>query len=564
MTYSPSTGTSAPSLPARSASTLSSTVHRRDRRWTLALLVLATCAAVLSGWLRFRGPALGYWDIYIATPAMILNATPVDFVLADGTPAWNYHLSGVLPNDLLAPSSYGIATKDQRFGSAVAAAQGFAFAGILGFRLTFCLCLGLLPALGLTLWRRVRPQLTDPAAPARDWLGVLLGTWLALNPFTLAIDRLNPSVFALPLVLLVLTLVADRRRENSVARALLAGILLGLCASMREEVVCLVPALGAWMLWGPADFESRQRWQRIVALSLACVVAMIPTLLWKQFIFGDPLMHPSQYAHHDGFRPEFEHQFGSLSFKFNGLLNWPFIDQLVRTPHFAFPVWLLWPLVTLKALGLAGAALVAIGWLQLWQRARATAWLSLGIAGPLYLLFGPQENWEEVKMTFLLLALPAVALPLAQGLAWAADVATTAQLGPRRLLAVQGRLLGLSIAVAATLGGGLVALQQWQVPVDRRWYARFPNADPAQNPTAAAQLTESERGDWTFFQRADHPDELERERHKLTTLRLLPTQYLPVRWQWQQAMEQTVVEMGARRWRVLDIWGYIYGVRRWP
>jgi len=502
--------------------------------------------------MRFRGPALGYWDTYIAAPAMLINGMPVDFVLADGAPAWTYNLSGRLPEDLVSPHAYGIATKDQRFGSALAAAQGFAFAGVLGFRLTFCLCVALLPPLTLLVWRR--------SGGSGDWPGVVAGLWLACNPLMLATDRLNPSVFALPLLLAVIALVVDAAPRGALARAAVAGLALGLCASMREEAVCFVPALGAWLLWGRAELRG-QRWKCVAVFGTACVVAMAPSLAWKAFVFGDPLMHPSQYDHHDGWRPTFPHQFLGVRFAFNGLLNWPFAQEWVRTPHFAFPVVLLWPLTAIVALGMAGVGLVGAGWWRLRRRSPDLAWLCVGWVVPLYALFGPQENWEEVKMTFLLLAFPAVALPLGEGL-----VAAVAGISALRLrwtwLCPPALRAGLASGAVATVV--VLACRTVDVPADPRWYVRFPNADVRRNPVASRELAQSERGDWTFFQRADHPAELARERARLTRWTLWPATYLPARWSWHETMQQTAAEAGARRWKVLDVWGYIYGARRWP
>ena len=55
----------------------------------LLVLIAITFAVAL---LRFDGPAKGYWDTYITAPAMFMNRQPVDFVLKDGSPAWDVQL----------------------------------------------------------------------------------------------------------------------------------------------------------------------------------------------------------------------------------------------------------------------------------------------------------------------------------------------------------------------------------------------------------------------------------------------------------------------------------------
>ena len=514
----------------------------------LSVVLVSLTAAVLA-WLRFRGPALGYWDTYIAVPAMMMNGAPVDVVLADGTPAWDPTLRGVLPQDLVDAARWGVATADQRFASAVAAAHGFAWLGVAGFRALFAATAALIPLACMALWQR--------AVGGAWWPGLIVGLWVACNPFVLAIDRLNPSLLALP-GLLAVWAVAVRPRQG----VAMAGLIFGTLAGMREELVVVVPAL-ALALWRPlSPAETRSaRLQRIGIFAFTCAAALLPTLHWKEFAFGNPLLHPSQYAHHHGFRPEFGHSLLGLNFHFNGLLNWPLHDTLVRTPHFAFPVWLLWPLVALRALGTVLAALALVGSLLLWRRDR---WLLLQCvlwAVPLYLLFGPQENWEEVKMTFVVLALPALVLPLAEGLEAAFRFAQNLFTAHWRRSLLPA-LYTATIIVALTLA--VVATKAVQAPADPRWTVRFPNANPMTNPAANAVLAEHERNDWQYFQRAESAPELHRERAKLTAALPWPAAYLPVRWSLDAAWQETARELSARKWQVLDIWGYIYGVRRWP
>ena len=193
-------------------------------------LGLATAATFALGLVRFEGPCHGYWDTYITAPAMFMNGAPIDFVLKDGSPAWTYALSGALPDDLVSKASYGIITKDQRMGSGILAAPYFAAFGMLGFRVLFALSLAMLVPLTALVVRTLRPDATLSALTA--------GLAFAWNPFVLSIERLNPNLLVLPLVLLLL-----REALLPTGRAWLVGGLLGVIGGMREEAVCFIPTL---------------------------------------------------------------------------------------------------------------------------------------------------------------------------------------------------------------------------------------------------------------------------------------------------------------------------------
>ena len=518
----------------------------------LLVAVLITFAMAL---LRFDGPAKGYWDTYITAPSMFMNAQGVDFVLKDGQPAWDFELEGVLPDDLIQKDSFGIITKDQRIGGPIVAAPMFAAFGQLGFRLLFASCIALLIPTTLLAGRELARHVggvktSEPsgaeAGPA-DWSALFAGLALAWNPYVLSVDRLNANVLVLPLCFVLLFLLL--RKDTSWIGA---GLVFGVVAGIRNEAVCFVPAICLWMLAGRGRSEDRlsQRFARLVLIGACTVLALLPVFYWKWLAFGHPLMHPSQYPHFQGFRPEFAHSLLGWDFSFNGLFNWPLHEELVRTPHFGFPTYLLFPLVTVRALGLLGAALIFCGLLVLGRRARLlTATLVLWML-PIYLLFGPQENWEEVKMTFMLLAWPPLILFLGEGARWLGE-------GPgrgRRLFALVGAAILVLVGVK---GLGLV-----DAPQDERWYVRFPNADREKNPEAQEGLEEDQRNDWQYFQSFETEAEIARERAKLTAGLPWPARYLPLRWDFGREWAEMGTEVGRRELEVLEIWGYIYGTRR--
>ena len=516
--------------------------------WALAALAFALAL------LRYDGPARGYWDTYIAAPAMLMAGEAPEFVLADGKPAYAMHLRGVLPEDLVGPRGtpqapgYGTMTRDQRIGTAMLAAPPYLALGLLGFALLFALAAALVVPMAVLVVRAWQAE-TQPLETTDQGHGpALLGAAvLAFNPYMLSIDRLNPNVFALPLVLLLLWLALARKPAWQL------GIVLGVLAGMREEAVCFVPVLAWWQARGPKPLQ--QRLLPLAQVGLATLFAMLPAMVYKAHAFGSPFVHPSQYAHHEGWRPEFLHGFMGLSFTFNGLLNWPLHETLVRTPHFAFPVMLLWPLVTLRALGLGLSALALCGAVRL---RRDVLVLLLGFSLPIYGLFALQENWEEVKMTFLLLALGPLPVLVAAG--------AQALRGP------DARRTGLAVvAVALLLFAGVQVAGQVQAPQDPRWQVRFPNADPKRNPDVQRGLEPGARNDWRFFQSTETPADLARERAKLTAGLPWPAPYLPtacdpyrLACDGGRSLQRLADQAGQRRLRVLDVWGYIYGTRRWP
>lgn len=544
------------------------------------LVVLAVTALVFAlALLRFDGPARGYWDTYITAPAMFMNRAPVQFVLADGSPAFDIQLRGVLPDDLVDRDGFGIITRDQRLGSGVVGAGMFAFLGLLGFRVLFALAVALIVPLMALLFRALQDRIslaqslrgeTPPArerglATASEWCGLLGGVMLACNPFTLSVDRLNANLFTLPLMLLVLWLLVAHRR-----RWVLLGLTFGVLATLRNEAVCFVPAISWWLLRPAAGASLPARFGRLVGVGAMTLVAMAPVLFFKDYALGNPWLHPSQYAHYQGFRPEFEHSLFGWRFRFNGLFNWPLYDALVRTPHFGFPTWLLLPLVTVRALGTAGVAVCLYGFAALRTHQRDVSWLLVLWAAPVYLLFGPQENWEEVKMTFMLLAWPPLGVCFAAGLLalWGGDWAmVSGEPNPaERESRYEGRRIRLTTLVALSflVWSGLYLAKKVDVPQDKRWYVRFPNADPARNPDALAGLPEAQRNGWQYFQSYETDEEIARERAKLTAGWPWPAPTLPLSWEPGREWTEMRAEAGQRQLRVLDIWGYIYGTRRWP
>jgi len=502
-------------------------------RWLLALCAITFIFALF----RFDGPAKGYWDTYITAPAMFMNKTPVNFVLKDGKKAFEPNLKGHLPDDLVNKDDFGIITKDQRLGGGITAALSYGTMRQLGFRVLFALVLTLMIPLTVLLWRRFEM--------GSDWAGLVGGLALAWNPYMLNVDRLNANAFSMPLMLLTLYLLVLKP-----ARPVILGLVFGVLAGIRNEAVCFVPAIMYWMLKSDSERSFGRRFTQLVVVGVCTVIALSPILYWKWYAFGHPLMHPSQYPHFQGFRPEFAHSLFGYDFTFNGLFNWPLHSELVRTPHFGYPTYFLFPLVTVRALGLILSAISLLGVGMLFKEKRSMLWLLVIWMAPVYLLFGPQENWEEVKMTFMLLAWPPIGVFVAAGVAALMD-----RLQFKRRLVTVGVL-------AALLFGGVQLVGAVDAPQDERWYVRFPNADKNKNPAAQEGLSEDQRNDWVYFQSYENAEEIARERKKLTQGWPWPAQYLPLNWDFGREWNEMSKEAYEKDLTVLEIWGYIYGTRR--
>ena len=494
-------------------------------------LVLGLTAAIfLFSGLRFDGPSRGYWDTYITLPAIFMNGQPVDLHWIDGTPRYDYELVGRVPDDTFDPSpgSFGIASADQRIGTGILFAAPFALCNMAAFRWGYAACWALIFLFGLLSLRRLMPGFWVPLA------GALL---LVLNPFSLYLDRLNGNLFGLAAMVLLWFLMSGRRPTWW-----LVGLLYGITGGIRNEAIIFGPLFLDLLALREPGIGRYLR--QLTAFTAAAAGGIAPVLAWNRFAYGQMLIHPSQVAHLEGYRPTFPHTFWGGEFEFNGLLNVPFHDELVRTPHFAFPTFVTWPVVTVTSLGLV---LSAAGLIGVWtlSRRRAAVWaLLMYWYGIVALLFAFQENWEELKQTFMALQLFPLVAFVAAGLRWLAD--------RRREITAWAVLASLSLLLAA----GLLAARQWQVEPDLRWYERFPPA--AANESGLDELPPELRKDWHYFYTRETPAEVERERLHMTRVRPWPVLYRPPHVPDRDDLRRMAGEPAQRELRTLAIWSYIY------
>jgi len=522
-------------------------LSRTQRRWFAASLV----AVFVFSLLHFDGPSRGYWDTYITVPAMFMTGQEVELVTTDGSPRFDYELTGRIPDDTFDPSEngFGISSKDQRIGAAILFAAPFALFKLAAFRWGYAACWGLMFAFAFLALRRVLGRRDDAGEADRTLDGAtfsaaLFGALLLVfNPFSLYLDRLNGNLFGLAVFVLLFFLMTERKPHWW-----LVGLVFGLAGGIRNVAIVLGPML-ALLMWFKCGGFSRSTiapFARNMAVCVAAAaVAILPVLLWNQYAYGAMLIHPSQVEHLQGWRPTFPHTslFGN-QFEFNGLLNWPFHDQLVRTPHFGYPTSMLWPLITVQSLGVVLAALAPIGVVALFKRRRLEAVALLYWYLAYYGLFIFQENWEELKQTFMALHLFPLVAFVSAGALWLAR----APRDWKRWAAVA--------AISAALTGAVLSARLVDAPADERWYYRFPHAGA--NDSGLDGLPEELRKDWHFFYTRENEAEIAREQRRLSTPSPFPALYRPVHFADSDDIARMRAEPFERELRTLAIWSYIY------
>lgn len=304
----------------------------------------------------------------------------------------------------------------------------------LGLPALFGFC-GLMLALGGYLMGLARGD------QGSGWIGMVL---LALNPYVLRIPLVDENLVTLAFCAALVPWLTLRN-----APWLQLGLLAGLVMGMRHILVLAMPAM--WL----ACWLDGRNWRRLLTFTAATALATVPWHLHHQLALGSVLRFESFSQ-----MPPAPHDFGFAEVMWNGLLNWPFHSQIVRTPHNPYPTFLMWPLYLFDHFGAALAALGAVGWLRGWLRepGRAavwTLWFALAMAALLV-----QENWDypnKMNVVLILFWAPLV---------WCID-------GLRAMRSAVEQRSWWGPAAAVLVAGGVVVLghqvRHWQVPADARY-----------------------------------------------------------------------------------------------
>jgi len=329
--------------------------------------------------------------------------------------------------------------QDARLGNTGVLAGFVGVFGQIGFRLLYGVC-GILLALGgFTLgW-----ICTDQRKFA--WLGLAV---LPLNPSVAGIPLLDENLLTLSFAGPGLALLLRRPRWFA------AGALIALAVTMRHVMILAIPAT-IIIAWSSSH--------RFVALR---------NYLGAFFLFTLPenlhhLMAPSigsllRFESNPQY-PAFPYKLLGMDLEWNGLLNWPLHDTIVRTPGNPFPTFVRWPLWLADHLGLLLFALLVVGFFAAWtsSRGRILALFWLLWWGPVQASLAVQEAWDVPnKMGVIIVVFASFVAWMLYGARW-----------------VQQRPLhgGLTVCVLAVLGlGACAGIKDWRPPVDERYYTVYP------------------------------------------------------------------------------------------
>ena len=326
---------------------------------------------------------------------------------------------------------------DNRLGNAGVIAGSMAVFGQWAFRVLYGLLAAMLAIGGWLLGRSVTPRRWA------GWLGLLL---LPLNPYVASLPLIDENLLTLATTatFLPLAMASMGRPSSSWPRWVVIGALYGLAATMRHPLVLAFPALVV-----------AARRPRAIA-SLIAGTAALTCLEHAHHVlaFGSLFKFESNAY----FMPQTYSLFGA-EFRYNGMLNWPVHDALIRTPHNPWPTLLMWPLAVADHLGYLAFSALLVGFVAAWRRRRrALFWLLWFV--PVMASLAVQEAWDYPNKMGVILV---VFVPL---VVWVIEgVAAIARRPRAGLVAFVAMLVATVAAVAAVRGVN--------VPADTRYFAHY-------------------------------------------------------------------------------------------
>ena len=331
----------------------------------------------------------------------------------------------------------------QRYGTTAMIAPAAAVHGFLGFRLTYALHAALLVGFLLLLGRRLTGS---------DRLAALAAGLAALNPWLLKISLLDENLMSATWAAGALVM-ATRVRPA----AALAGLFCGLAIGIRHLDLGLAVGV-AGLVIAPALMASARAGRRAAgALALGLLCALLHEAVHHQVAYGTLLSH-EHFVDEVWFSTEYT-LFGR-AFDYAGLLNWPFADQLIRTPYNGLPTALLIPVSISAHLGTLLVALAVAGLASVTRREPAIA-AAVGVWSlPIVALHGVMEDWlDPNKMGIPVTLLPVLAIGIAAGLG---------------LVRRRPRSAALVVVGALVLSAGVRGAGSIDVPDDPAFYAKYP------------------------------------------------------------------------------------------
>jgi len=268
----------------------------------------------------------------------------------------------------------------------------------------------------------------------------------------------NENSFAAALVAFLLWQCL--RRDLTLGRVALIGLVAGHLVGMRHTSSLFWPALALALLW--QDGELRARLAKL-ALGLGCALLTVaPWLYVNVLMLGSPFGHPKLLPGNQG-RLVMNEILG-ISFEFKAL-NWPFAKTLVRAPWNPFPTLLWLPLWTAQCFGQLAVGAMALGGLQLRRRRRDLALLAAFFL-PHTAMMCLLEGLDQEQLSYAVPGLVPLGLLLALGI----DALARHEGRYRSLAVVLGTVTAMalfSLALPATVGAPDMRLldpSQWTSP----------------------------------------------------------------------------------------------------
>ncbi|MAG50860.1 hypothetical protein CL621_04460, partial [archaeon] len=177
---------------------------------------------------------------------------------------------------------------------------------------------------------------------------------------------------------------------------------------------------------------------------------------------------------------------------------------------------------------------------------RNTSLLALLLLLPFlfFLLF--QENWEELKSSFLILLLPSLSIFAIAGIASIKNRLNKNLIKPAIAFTTIIIILVASITFISNLN----------FEKDQRWYTRFPHS--LTNEINLNTLPEKSRLDWQFFYTDETKEEYQKQKQKYISPGIFPKLYHQISIK-EFSFREFKNNINKKQLTTLEVWNYIYG-----
>lgn len=203
-------------------------------------------------------------------------------------------------------------------------------------------------------------------------------------------DSINPNYFAFLIIILMIYFLIqeDITKKNFI----FAGFLYGLLGSIRPITLLFIIGLIGYFFY--------RKFDGVILFGISALIIIVPVLMVNQMIYDNPLQFPGFLY----YPFSFEYNFLGITFYMPTLLNFPFYEEVIRTPSFPYPMFIYLPLVLLKNFGLILFGLIFFGLRGVRNKQQRCLFSLIPLIFIIFLLIN--ENWREAKTTLLFLVFP--------------------------------------------------------------------------------------------------------------------------------------------------------------